>query len=287
MPSQGPEDNRWQPEKKLDIPGGASSITVKFAISLIYKLLKGPIDLLTKFLFKDAYNISTLHRSHRQHEGLWRRNLDERMDYHVNWSKLFLGKEQTSCTLWLKSKQGKEFRRITFCIEASLPNLRYQSVVTVIDVTECPCVVAIPGIPLRELEVDGSILREPYGSVSVEILEMSDPTGSKIDLHYRIRDVTWPVDNLEAVLGLRQSNVYRWGKWWNLDFLESEKNELRIRLHGLALHAKFNGWKSRHFWAFVSWLGEIKWFLACDFWIKNIIAARHLRSALRDYLNEF
>lgn len=96
-----------------------------------------------------------------------------------------------------------------------------------------------------------------------------------------------PVDNLEAALGLRRSNIYRWGKWWNLDFLESEKNELRIHLCGLALHAKFNRRKSRHFWAFVSWLGEKKWFLECDFWMKNLVTARHLRRSLLEYLKDY
>lgn len=219
-------------------------------------------------------------------EGLWRQSLDEYVSYDINWGKLFLGKEQSSCTLWIKAKNKEGFSRITVCITASLETLRYQSVVTIFDVNDVPCVAAIPSIPLREVEVRGNVVYQPYSEISIELIEAFDTNNMPVNLRYKIKETMHPIDNLEAAMGLRKSNVYRWGKWWNLDFLEMEKNELAVILHGISFHSKFYRSRMRYFWTTVAWIGKKKWALELCFWMRNLITARQLKKALNEYLKD-
>ncbi|KCZ22376.1 hypothetical protein K027_4507, partial [Acinetobacter baumannii 45057_1] len=45
-----------------------------------------------------------------------------------------------------------------------------------------------------------------------------------VKLKNNTKSIFNPVDNLGFLQG-KKSYVYRWGQWWNLDFLESEKDE--------------------------------------------------------------
>ncbi|WP_144162318.1 hypothetical protein [Paraburkholderia sp. BCC1885] len=129
----------------------AASLVVKGATSAIWSLLKRPLELITQFLFRSAYEVSTLHRSRRDVKGLWRGQLGDYFAYSVNWKKLFLEKEQQTCTLWIKANEGRSFKRATLCVTASLETLRYQSTITLYDVDETPTVAAVPSIPLLTL----------------------------------------------------------------------------------------------------------------------------------------
>lgn len=267
-----------------------SSITTTLAgrgvAFILGKLIKEPFEVIAKWCCQEAYQISTLHKSHREMQGLCRNKLDKYVEYNINWNKLFLGKEQSTCTLWIKAPKGKTYRKLIFCITASLETLRYQSVVTVFDVNEVPCVVAIPSIPFRSLEFHGKIPREPYSNVSIELKEIFDTDNVPISLQSAIKKVLHPVDNFEAAMGLRKSNVYRWGRWWNLDYLESEKYELAVTLHGLSFRASYQRQYSVQFWKILAWLSGKKWFLEICFWSKNIFFARHLKRKFSKYLDD-
>lgn len=271
----------------MEISGNAASFVVKGILFLLRKLLTKPLEMLSKFLFQEAYKISTLHKSHRDMRGLWRKDLDDYVSYEVNCQRLFLGKEQSNCTLWIKAKDKEGFGKITICVTASLKTLRYQSVVTIYDVSDIPSITAIPSIPLREIEVRGNEMYLPYEEISVELLEVFDTKKASIDLRYKIKKTMHPIDNLEAAMGLRKSNVYKWGRWWNLDFLEMEKNEFTVIFRGLAFHARFHQSKLIHFWTIVAWLAQKKWFLEICFWAKNLVTARQLKKCLHEYLEDF
>lgn len=125
----------------------------KALFSILNFLFRKPLEGLGRWFFEEAYRISSLHRNHRQLRYLWDDQLGEDLSYHINWHKLFLGKEQKQCTLWIKASRRGEFKKLTVRVDARLDNLRCQSVKTIYDVTQVPTVVALPDIPLRELKI--------------------------------------------------------------------------------------------------------------------------------------
>ncbi|MDR6485345.1 hypothetical protein [Paraburkholderia terricola] len=259
-----------------------ASLAVKGTISAIWSLLKKPLELVTQLLFRAAYEVSTLHRSHRDMKGLWRGQLGDYFAYSVNWNKLFLGKEQQACTLWIKANEGRSFRRATLCVTASLETLRYQSTVTLYDVGKTPTVAAVPSIPLRQVEVRGNMVHVPYDTVRTELKELIDENGEPIPLSRKVTNYGHPFDNLEAAMGRRKSDVLRWGKWWNLDFLEGEKNDFRVRYRGLAFLADYQGQKTARAWySLLAWLSNRDWFLEACFWSRNLVTANQLRQAFK------
>lgn len=244
------------------------------------------MTLTTQLLFYAAYEVSTQHRSFRDFKGLWRDELGDYFAYSVNWRKVFLGKEQQTCTLWIKAKEGRSFRRVTVCVTASLETLCYQSVVILYDIGETPTVVAVPSIPLRHVEVRGNMVYVPYNTVRAELKELVDADGEPIPLPRKTADYGHPIDNLEAAMGLRKSDVFRWGKWWNLDFLEGEKHEFRVNFRGMAFHAKFHGQRFSHGWySLLAWLSKWNWFLEACFWSQNLVTAKQLRRAFAEHFS--
>lgn len=264
-----------------------ASLAVKGAVSAIWNLLKKPLDFASQLVFRAAYEVSTAHRSHRDMETLWRGRLGDDLAYHVNWRKVFLGKEQQTCTLWLKAKEGKSFSRVTLCVTASLEKLRYQSSVVLYDVGERPIVVAIPSIPLRQVEVHGNMVHVPYLSVRTDLKELLNENGEGVPLpRTGVDSERHPFDNLEAAMGLRKSDVFRWGKWWNLDFLEEEKQEFRVNCRGLAFQAYFHGQKSSYIWySLLAALSKGNWLIEAYFWSKNVFTAKQLRRAFEQSIS--
>ncbi|WP_042269607.1 MULTISPECIES: hypothetical protein [Burkholderiaceae] len=257
-----------------------ASIAVKSTVSAIWSLLKKPLELVTQILFRAAYELSTRHKSYRDVKGLWLDELGDYFSYSVNWRKVFLGKKQEACTLWIKAKEGRSFKRVTLCVTASLETLRYQSTVVLYDVGETPTVAAVPSIPLRQVEVRGNMVHVPYDTVRIELKELINEDGEPIPLPRDVSDYGHPFDNLEAAMGLRKSDVFRWGKWWNLDFLESEKHEFRVNYRGMAFLSEFHGQRVAHAWySLLAWLSKRDWFLEVCFWSRNLVTAKQLRLA--------
>lgn len=251
----------------------------KFILSAVLGLLKPFREFLAKYFLQSAYEVSTCYRSHRQMKALCQKKLGAYFLYSVNWHKLFLGKEQKMSTVWIKSKEGVSFQRVTLCVNATLEKIRYQSTVILHNVGETITVAAIPSIPLRQIEVEeGNRLSEPYTHVWIELKELVDAKGESIMIKDGESPRITPVDNLEAALGLRKSDVFRWGKWWNLDFLEREKHEFHIKYHGMAFDAKYHGLKLTHTWySLLTRMSKWNWFLEACFWSKNLWNAKQLR----------
>jgi hypothetical protein len=269
----------------MDLSGGAS-LAIKGTLALLKAIFKRPLELIEKACFYEAYRISSVYKTHRDYRLLWNHELGDYVNFHINWKKLFLGEEQQLTTLWIKAKDGKEFSEATFCITASLETIRYQSIVTVHQINKIPCVLALPSIPLRKISVRGNMVRMAYSDVSIDLKGLFDSDGSPITLRGSTKILMHPMDNIEAAIGLRKSEVYRWGKWWNLDFLESEKNEISILLQALAFRSQYDRKRFTVVWTFLARLGKKKWFLSCYFWSKNILFASALKIALNDYLEE-
>lgn len=265
----------------------ATSFFIKILSFIFGILIKKPVELIGKFLYLEAYKVSTAYNSYLEINRIFSHSLGEIVDYDINWSEVYLNKKQPNCTLRIKAKNNQYFHKITFCITASLDNLKYQSVVDIYDVSDMPCVVALPSIPLRNIEVKNDRLYEPYSRVKIEIKELFDKEGNAIDFNWDLKNTVYPIDNLDRFFTKKESDVYKWGQWWSLDFLESEKDEIPRLCHAYAFNARFKRSRKVYFWQAVAWLVDIRFILNICFWSRNIIRAKQLKKALDRFLKEY
>ncbi|WP_143708191.1 hypothetical protein [Ralstonia pickettii] len=106
--------------------------------------------------------------------------------------------------------------------------------------------MAIPSIPLRQVEVRGNMVHVPYPTVRTDLKKLVNENGEGVPLpRTRFDSASHPFDNLEAAMGLRKRDVFRWG---NGGILTSGKKKNRssastveafqahFRGHVLALH---------------------------------------------------
>lgn len=264
-----------------------TSFLVKIITFIFEPFFRKPIDIVSKFFYLNAYEISTFYSFYFDMKRIFPHSLGEVVDYNINWSEIYLNKKQTNCTLRIKARDNQSYSKITFCVTASLENLKYQSVVEVYDVSTIPCIIALPSIPLRSIEIKGNTIYEPYSTVSVEIKEIFDSNNNIIDVRGNLKDILHPIDNLDKIINEKESDVYRWGQWWNLDFLESEKQEISRFFQAYSVNAKFWGSKTKYFWQPVAWFMSLPFILNIYFWIRNIIWANQLNKALEKHLNDY
>ncbi|EPJ8721865.1 hypothetical protein LLI36_003728, partial [Acinetobacter baumannii] len=262
-----------------------TNFAIKIILSIFGPILKKPIEWITKFLFLDAYKVSTAYRTSRDLQLLWRKDLGGFVNYSINWNQIFLGKQQTNCTLWVKANNDQHYSKVIFCVTASLSNLKYQSVIEIHDLTSKPCVLALPSIPIRNLEWRNGQLYEPYNEFKIELKEVFDKDNTYINLKNNTKSIFNPVDNLGFLQG-KKSYVYRWGQWWNLDFLESEKDEFLLTYKAYAFRAKFDKSNNASLFSARAWLLSNRLLLNVFFWSKNIFKAKHLRVAFDKYLKD-
>jgi len=264
-----------------------TSFLVKIITFILGPFFRKPIDIVSKFLYLNAYEISTFYSLYFDVKRMFPHSLGGVIDYNINWSEIYLKKKQANCTLRIRARDNLSYSKITFCVTASLESLKYQSVVEVYDVSTTPCIIALPSIPLRSIEIKGNRIYEPYSSVSVEIKEIFDSNNNIIDIRGKWKDILHPIDNLDNIIKEKESDVYRWGQWWNLDFLESEKKEISRFFQAYSVNAKFWGLKTKYFWQPVAWFMSVPFILNIYFWIRNIIWANQLNKALEKHLNDY
>lgn len=264
----------------------ATSFLVKIITFILGPFLRKPIDIISKFLYLEAYKISTFYSLYFDVKRMFPHSLGGVIDYNINWNKVYLNKKQNNCTLRIKTKDNQYYSKITFCVTASLESLKYQSVVEVYDISTTPCIVALPSIPLRIIEIKDNRIYEPYNSVSIEIKEIFDNNNNIVDVRSEWKDILHPVDNLDNTIEEKESDLYRWGQWWNLDFLESEKKEISRFFYAYSLNANLLGSKTKYFWQPIASFMNIPFILNIFFWIRNVIWAKQLKKALEKYLND-
>ena len=163
---------------------------------------------------------------------------------------------------------------------ASNDKIRYQDCVELYDVDDVPSQTALPSIPFRDLIFNGGMVMTPYDTVKVKVRELISSTGERIYLGDEKYDIFMPFDRLEVAMGLERGDVEKWGEYFNLEFLEMEIKEEKVRLLGESFYslAPLAFLKRR--------LSRMDWSVKLIFWSKNIIFAKHLRKRLELYLKD-
>lgn len=257
---------------------------MEISVSAVFGVLKyliSPISSrLERMLFYRAYEISTLHKSHRQQLGRHPYLLDNCIEYDLHWEPYYLARKQYMPQIWVRALPGESYSRITIAVTAENSKIRYQSTVTLFKISDKPTQVALPGIPLRNLKFNGGFVYTQYDKVTTEIKELiSENSNSIRKLAYAPHTVT-PLDNLDVALGLKKGDVAKWGEVFNLEFIEMQICEERIRLIAPSIMRQeiYHRLRRKFF--------NLNLVVKVIFWRNNIFTAKQLSSCFANYLRE-
>jgi hypothetical protein len=243
---------------------------VSFPLGWLFKLLKPISDFFGKLFFYQAYKISTLHYWHRENVVERPDDLVEGIEYRIFW-KPYYGKEMLiTPAIWLRAKDYFAFSKVVLTVTAFNDKIGYQDLVTIHEINEIPKQTALPSIPFRKLRFEGSMVFTPYDRIRTKVQELYDSEGERVELYGCADKDVRPVDRLAVQMGEQKGDVEKWGKLFNLEFLEREIKEQRVRLIARPLvgHTLLDSLKLKLF--------SVRWIVKLIFWSKNIFFAKQL-----------
>jgi hypothetical protein len=242
------------------------------AFKAIFSLSKQRIE---KYLFHRAYEISTIYYSHRQAFGRPSHHLSQNLSYNIHWEKYYLRERKNCPIILVKSENGKTFSKLVLSVTASNDKIKYQNTLTLFDINSIPTQAALPSIPFRNIRIKGNQVFTPYDHISTIVIELYDAEGQPVDLFRGGVNLLYPCDRLEIALGLEKGDIEKWGEVFNLQFIEREIIEERIRLIGGL--SRFYFFKRRI-------ILSNNWIVKANFWRKNLGSAKQLTGEFENYL---
>jgi len=242
-------------------------------LNKVYSILKAVASPLEKLLFERAYEISSQVKCLREVLGRFPHLLTDDIEYDFHWSKYYLRNEIFCPLFWIKSRSGKRYSKIVLAITASGRHQKHQCPLTLYDLGPLPIRTTLPSIPLRVLNknilVENARVFMPFSEIEVKLVELWDESGQPIHVTSRCLPLS-PMDRLEVAMGRQRGDVEKWGNHYNLEFLESEMEEERVRL--IAPYFMARRLPDRLKRKVFGWM----WVVQISFWSKNLIWAFHL-----------
>jgi hypothetical protein len=184
------------------------------------------IDPVTKFLFQETYRVS--HEEHLKRFQMGKRfdALGSFFEFDIHLECNHISNSTVPMSfLILRNTSVRSFQRIDLLVEADAGYVKYQDFTTLLDVDKTPLVVNLPRIPLKEIELtSNNRIVTTYDKVRIKI-EIHD---EKLSDH-ESKGESHPISpTYTEFLNSRWDK--KWDRFWNLDYIESCKTELRHRL---------------------------------------------------------
>lgn len=184
------------------------------------------IDPVTKFLFLKSYRIS--HEEHLKRFRMGKRfdALGSFFEFDIHLECNHISNSAVPMSfLILRNTSERSFERIELLVEADAGYVKYQDFTTLVDVGKTPLVVNLPRIPLKEIELTSNN----------RIITTYDKVRIKINIHddllsdYEAKGESHSIrPTYTEFLNSRWDK--KWDQFWNLDYIESCKTDLRHRL---------------------------------------------------------
>lgn len=246
-------------------------------LSISISILQNVWEFIQKPFIKKAYEVSTMHKNYREAFASPLHKL-EYIEYQIIWQEYFLEKKLTTPMFWIRAKEGQEFSKMIISVQAILDEkINYQDNIILFNVNRIPIQTALPSIPFRNLVFKNNSIRTPYDYLQIEIIEAYDKEGRESESQCEKSLQMTPVDKLEVVLGEEKGYVEKWGKVYNLEYIEMEIKEEQIRLNGDLL----SSWTQMKRKIFAK-----KWLVKIIFWSKNLFTAKQLTREFNKYIKE-
>ncbi len=156
----------------------------------------------------------------------------------------------------------------------------YQNEITFRNAEEGFYRATLPSIPLQYLKEENGTIYAEYDYIRIELLELIDQNGIEIPVGNHAPNVFCPLDHLEVILGRERSYVEKWGRVFNLQFIEMAITEELVRIHAWRFNQSI-------FVRKLTALLQKRWVGRLLFWRKNIINAKLLYKELEEHVKTY
>ncbi len=258
----------------MDVPSGG-------LFSLLRVVYRWIVDPIKKWLFGSAYEISTLYRCHRDICRFSNSHLVKDIGYRILWKPYYLRKKLATPMIRLATAGDVNYSKIVLTVTAANSKIKYQDNIILYDICEISTQAALPSIPFRKLKIKPGNVYTPYDVIKIKVTELYDAEGVRVALNSSNEKIVCPFDNLPEELGQINGYVEKWGEIYNLEFIEMEFVEERIRLtEGMIGNSELEYFVRRK-------LFSVNWIVKVVFWAKNIFFAKQLLLEFEKYLEEY
>jgi hypothetical protein len=183
-----------------------------------------------KIICQRAYEISTLYHDHRELVETKPRPLGEHVGYRLYWQEFLQGQRQLAPTIEVCALGKSRLSKVVIAVTASNDMVCFQNEVVMRHVDTRRHRAPLSSIPFRRPRIDGGLVYTPYDEFHIELIEALDERGGCITPRWSTKDVIHPMDRLEVALGQERDFVEKWGRTYNLSFLEMEIREEAVRM---------------------------------------------------------
>mgnify|MGYP001551884007 FL=1 len=245
------------------------------------RILKWPVDWLTKRLFLSAYQASDAFfwRHHGSH-GRWR-DLGGLLEYDPKFIALTPTGAPAVCLISLRAKAGVTFRRAVLIIKVKRSGVILQETLRLEHLGSQPVRKALSIVSQRPNRHSGNPTRK-FGEVYIKLVEAIDGEGADLANGKKIGEIFRPT----CTDSRYQPYVKRWDQYWNIEEFNAEKQKLKnLWFQRLVKPA---GQLGRPLTArrtvFRLLTNELA--LSLKFWSQNLFHARQLRGSLERSMYE-
>ena len=247
---------------------------------VVRKVGKWAYGLVEKQVCRRAYELSTVYHDHRVLIETRPDPLGEHLGYILFWDEYLHGERQRAPIIEVRANPGVPLSKVVISVSATNDKVCYQDEVVLRHVDERRHRAALPAIPFRYPKLKGNLVFTPYDDFRVELIEVRDESGKDLMPRWPVVHVTHPLDRLEVALGEELEYVEKWGRVYNLQFIEMQVREelvhiLAWRFHRSPLVQRLTERLQRRRVA------------KALFWAKNAFRARPLQRELERHIAEY
>lgn len=244
------------------------------------KLGKWLFGIIEKQVCRRAYELSTLYHDHRELIEMRPFPLGEHLGHRLFWGEYLLGQRQRAPMIEVRANPGVRLSKVVISVLAANDKLCYQDEVVLRHIDERRHRAALPAIPFRCPKIEGDSVRVPYDHFRVELIAVLDECGNDLLPPSPVVHISYPVDRLEVALGKEVEHVAKWGRVYNLQFIDRQIKEEMVRILAWQFHRSST----------VRWIaGRLKNRRVAKtlFWAKNAFRARPLQRELERHIAEY
>lgn len=182
-------------------------------------------DRIERWLFLQTYQHSQEWHDAGSSFGKQWEALGDQLEYSLHLESIVSPGSKTSHIAVRSRSCTEPFRRIDLLVEASDDGFAYQDLIVLHNVTEEPKLAVMPSIP----PIGVSFRRDrsfetPYRGLTVSLVRVSKDEGELAC------NISGPEHHPNHFLVLNSTYAQRFGRLWNLDWVESKKQDIRNKL---------------------------------------------------------
>lgn len=244
------------------------------------KLAVWAFSIVEKLVCQRAYELSTLYNDHRILIESRPHELGEHLGFRLFTDEYLHGARQSHPLIEVCAHRGIRLSKVVISVTASNDKICHQNQVVLHQVDERRHRAALPAVPFRRPRIEGNMVYTPYDTLRIELLEIRDESGKDVMPRWPVAREFHPIDRLEVALGEEQDYVEKWGRVYNLQFVELQAREELVHIRAWHFHRSV-------FARMVAGRLQHRQIGKALFWMKNAFWARPLQRELEQHIAEY